>query len=288
MKSTRTLTLTTVALGLAMFFGTSEARAQFQLHPWQWGPTYHNLTFTSVSNVQDVNWTQYYLYLGQVTFNVGFTFVGTTASGQSYTVAILGPGGNIIGSRVGATERDMMRHVVEAFRDNSPILPRPASLRRREVSVHVLHDDVLVEDEDRGRQSAPSDRQRSQRWPDRARSQRRWGLLRRGEDPASEELRCERQRNDRSERAEHFQEIAISALRNTKSFILNRQTTFSPVNAVSAALAIEFVRIAVEGVPFLDVSGAIKLEDNDPYHLSGNDSCLTSTYLLDNNVLING
>ncbi len=77
-----------------------------------------------------------------------------------------------------------------------------------------------------------------------------------------------------------FRQSRIGVLRNDKAFILNRQTWFSTLRAASPAMAFLFVDTAVDGVPFLDVSGATKLEDTDPYHLRGG-ACVRSTYIID-------
>ena len=43
-------------------------------------------------------------------------FTGRTTSGQNITVNVVGPGGNVIGSRIGDSEKNMMMDVVQAFR----------------------------------------------------------------------------------------------------------------------------------------------------------------------------
>lgn len=271
MKTRKSLRLFSLALGFAVLLGTSASVHAQLYYVWSnpWGPTYHDLSFTSVSNVQDVNWTWYSYFGGQVTTKVGFSFVGTTSSGQSYTVQVLGPGGNIIAPRVGAAEMRMTESMVKAFRDNPQYY---TALRLFHVEKYVYTPySVTTSSKMKIEVSSPAPA---------TDSDLNGGLIELTVNCGGDFYAEAKIRRSNSCGAT-YRRSRIGVLRNARQFIKNRDTTFTTLNPASPTTAEDLVATAVDGVPFLDVSGATKLEDNDPYHLSGNDSCLGSTYIID-------
>lgn len=275
MKSPRTtLKVSTLVLGLAMLFGTSSAQAQtFNFYSW-FRVTHHNFAFTSVSNVQDITYPQYILFGGYVQWKVGFSFVGTNPSGQSYTVQVMGPGGNIIGSRIDGTQMNVMEAAVRSFVNNSGTVLRLYNVEKyiytpftvttsSRFEIHVANPVVSPYGSKSG------------------------GLVKLEIKPTAGDFYAETliRRGDRL-CGSGFQMTKFGVLRNSRSFIINRQSRPTLLSPASLDVARWFVETAVKSVGnlVLDVSGVDKLEDDapnmDPYHAAAG-PCVSSTYIID-------
>ncbi len=275
MKSPRTtLKLSTLVLGLAMLFGTSSAQAQtFNFYSW-FRVTHHNFAFTSVSSIYQ--YRQYFLFGGSYMY--GFAFTGRTTSGQNITVNVMGPGGNVIGSRIGDPEKNMMMDVVQAFRTNSNFNRlKLFNVERRYGSYTVTTNSTM-------RIQVASPRASSYTGTS-------GGLVELEVNGGHRDFYVESVIRRQGSCGGGPKDSRLSVLRNRKSFIVNRDTQLRSRYPASLAMAELFLEKALDSVgnTVLDVSGAVKLEEDaphrDPYHVASG-RC-ASTYLIDSYRYIN-
>lgn len=256
-----------IAVGFALLLGTSSAHAQLQLPSAFSNPlgySYHTLDFISVSNIQDITTTRLVLFGGYQTYRYGFSFVGTTSSGASYTVQILGPGGNTIAARIDPTQRDLMEIVVRRFATN----PRGAFsvLRISSLEKTIFSPVYSVSHRSEMTIQVASPIVSS------------YGGLSGGlvelSVPATGDFFIESVLRRRGSCGGGYKDSRVSVLRSRREFILDGVDFFQYLDPAPLAVVEWFLEEALDAVAgtVVDISGAEKLEDDpphvDPYHIA--------------------
>lgn len=273
--STATLVLT---LSLSLFQSAS-ASAQtlsaytFNYNPWNVS-TFHDITFTNIEATWDYERTLLGL-CGSWAIVYGIGFRGITTNRSMVEVAIIGPGGNLIGPGVDSDSYRAMRAMVLAFhqdtRYNSPtnyyhslafkkLEKKPytgyrassGSSYRTGTSVTILANNPVAEGS-----------------PDFDGGVVEITVHTTGDFSLESLIR----RDNGSNGA--MRTSCVSVLRNSKAFILNRDmsfTTLHPPTGSNAAMFAYYCEVALNGRPWISISGGPVLEDDgmfvDPYHVA--------------------